>query len=83
MPRGLQPVIRSNETLQLRKKISERNEVVGIHFDQYVPKRPTQEISEIGVPTLLKMLLAYFIVKADKLLHEGLFRKNADSETLS
>ena len=34
------------------------------------------------MPTLLKMLLAYFIVRPDKLLEEGLFRKNANSELL-
>ena len=39
-------------------------------------------MSEIGVPTLLKMLLAYFIVRPDMLLHEGLFRKNASIELL-
>jgi hypothetical protein len=39
-------------------------------------------MSEIGVPTLLKMLLSYFIFKPEALKAEGLFRKNADVELL-
>jgi hypothetical protein len=67
----------------LRRRISIKNEILGIDYDEYVSSWLIQETSEIGVPTLLKMLLSYFIVKPEMTLQEGLFRKNANTEGLT